>query len=132
MEYKNISKYAELLLQIKQLKEDKRVQEEELKQKFNEFANSFKPISIVKSSLHNLITDKVVQHDLMKIALNFGTNILISKIFGKRNNIINFIGIILAKKLSKSFINNNLQKIMEYLSGLIYTPTEKVSESNSK
>ena len=132
MEYKNISKYAELLLQIKQLKEDKRVQEEELKQKFNEFANSFKPISIVKSSLHNLITDKVVQHDLMKIALNFGTNILISKIFGKRNNIINFIGIILAKKLSKSFINNNLQKIMEYLSGLIHTPTEKVSESNSK
>jgi hypothetical protein len=119
MENKDITTHAELKMQIMQLRAEKFQQEDDLRQRFREFVYTIHPLSMMKKSLHDMAVDREVQFDFAKVGLNMGANFIIEKVLGKNNSIKGFIGSILTEKLSGSFINNNLPKIMSGFNKLL-------------
>ncbi len=112
MENIDIYDHATLLIRIRQLRADKKIQEEELKCRFSEFVDTLNPLAIVKGSLHDLASDKEIQFDLAKVALNMGSNLIIDQVFGKYRSIKGFFSSVLVENISNGFINSGAIKIL--------------------
>ena len=125
MENTPITNYNELLLRIRQLKEERSIQKEQLKYAFEEFTDTLNPISIVKGSLNKLVKDKDVHVNLAKAGLNLGTNFIIEKVLGRSRTIKGFLSSILLEKISTPFINSNASKITSGISKLMHSKGEK-------
>lgn len=111
MENIDVYDHASLILRIKQLKTDKKTQEDELQIRFSEFMGTLNPLAIVKGSLRELAGDKEIQFDLAKVALNIGSNLIIDQVFGKYRSIKGFFSSVLFENISNSLINNSTVKI---------------------
>jgi len=107
-----------------QLKSEKLSQEIELKVKVKEFVYTLSPVSIVKNSLRDLVSDKDVRFDMAKVGLNVGANFLIDKVVGRNRSIKGFLGSLLIEKVSSSFINNNTSSIVSVFSKLFHSNTK--------
>jgi hypothetical protein len=83
MEDPEISTHKELLLHIKYLKVEKLRQEEDLKRSVKALFHAFHPVTFVKDSLHQLVADKEVHMDLVKLALNWLATYILDY-FGKK------------------------------------------------
>ena len=114
-----ISGHASLILRIAHLREVKSSQESELKESFKDLVVTLNPISIVKSSLHDLASDTNVHLDLVKVGLNVGTNLIINQVLGKQRSIKGLISSTLVEVISTALINNNATGIVSGISSFI-------------
>jgi hypothetical protein len=125
MENLKITNHSELQFRIMQLKSEKVSQEIEFKSKLKEFAYTISPISIVKSSIRDLVSDREVRFDIAKVGLNVGADFLIDKIVGRGRSIKGFLTSILVEKVSSTLINNNTSSIVSVISKLFHANTKK-------
>jgi hypothetical protein len=110
--------HTELLLRIKELKEEKGNQEIEITEQLKEIIDNFNSFSIIKNNLHELTHDKEVQLDVSKIGLDIGATFIIDKLLGRNNSIKGFLSSIIVEKISSSFIKNNTSKIISFFNYL--------------
>ena len=125
MENFKITNHSELQFRIMQLKSEKVSQEIEFKSKLKEFAYTISPISIVKNSIRDLVSDREVRFDIAKVGLNVGADFLIDKIVGRGRSIKGFLTSILVEKVSSSLINSNTSSIVSVISKLFHANTKK-------
>ncbi len=79
-----ISNYADLKLQIRDLKEQNQEQKVQLKDTLNNYVRDFQPVNIVKSSIHEIANDSIVKYDVVKIATILATNYILKKFIEKK------------------------------------------------
>ena len=108
----DIYDHATLIVHIQQVKIIKQQQEDELKTCFSDFVDTLNPMSIIKNSFHELVTDKEVLSDITKVALNMGSNLLIDQVFGKYRSIKGFLKSIVFEKISTAVINSNIIQLL--------------------
>lgn len=119
MKNSEISGHADLLLRIEELKLEKFYWEETFKRSLNELVLSFSPVSMVKDSIHKLVTDKQVRTDLMTVGLNAGSDFIIDKVLGRNRSIKGFLSSLLVEKISSNYINKNSSTIIAGIKRLI-------------
>lgn len=90
---------------IDQLQTEKLEQETALMLGFNELADSFNPLVIVKKSLHEMVDDQQLKGDLLKVGLHLGANYLIGRIW-KRQTVRSYLSAVVVEELSTTLINN--------------------------
>ena len=120
-----ITNYTDLEVKILQLRQEKELQENEVKYSFHQFVHTLNPVTILKDSLHNLTKDKTAQMDLAAVGLNLGTNFIIEKTLGKYSSIKGFIGSMLLENFSVPFINNNSSQIISLIGNLFNKDSKK-------
>lgn len=121
----------DLSLRIAQLRIDKLKQEAELKIKFSEFAETLNPVLILKKSVHEMVVDKEVKDDLLKVGLNLGTNFIIEKVLG-RKSVKGYLSSVIVEKISTSLINRGiLSEIITSFSKLVKTETKNETPPNT-
>ena len=79
-----ITNYADLKLQIRDLKEQNQEQKVQLKTTLNNYIQDFQPIDIVKSSIHEIANDSIIKYDVVKIGVILTTNYMIKKFIEKK------------------------------------------------
>lgn len=119
MKSSQIASQNDLKLRILQLKAEQNQVTENLKDSFGEVAELLRPANLAKNIFSDLFQDKQVQQDLTQLGLTFGTNMLISYLFGKNKNFKRFVGSSLVEQFSTNFIQNNIPLIMDYLELII-------------
>jgi hypothetical protein len=130
MENIQINSYTELVWQISLLKEENVKQEEEIKHKIKDFVHNLNPLTMIKNSLHKLTEDKEVQFDLTQVILNYSSNFIIEKIFGKKRGIGTYISKIMIEKLSGWMITNNLQDIISAVTNFFHREPHTEEDSD--
>ena len=123
-----IHDHATLLLRIAELRVSKAMQDEDVKRKFQGFLTTLDPVTIVKSTLHDLAADTDVKHDIAKAALNIGADFLIYQIFGKKKGLKGFLSAMLVEKISTTLINNHIPDILSGIGKIV--GENKVGETN--
>lgn len=98
--------HADLLLEINLAKIQKRKQEEELKMHIKDFVETLNPVSVIKESVHNLVSDPGIRQDLTNTAVHFGMNVLIDIVVGRYRSVKGFLGSIFLEKLADPVINS--------------------------
>ncbi len=119
MKSSQIASQNDLKLRILQLKAEQNQATENLKDSFGEVVDLLRPANLAKNIFSDLFQDKQVQQDLTQLGLTFGTNMLISYLFGKNKNFKRFVGSSLLEQFSTNFIQNNIPLIMDYLELII-------------
>ncbi len=114
-----ITSYAQLKSQISQLRTDKLNQEIELKILVNEIIDSLSIISIMKTTIQELVKDKEVQIDVIKLGLKTSANYLLEKVVGRNRTVKGFLASILIEKITNSLINNNSVSIISGLTNFL-------------
>jgi len=107
----NITDHATLTQRILQLKDDKKIQEVELRHSVNTAFSSLNPLNMLKQSLHEFVEDKDVKSDILKAGVNFGANLLIDKSLGKYRSIKGFLSSVLVESISTPLIYSGLSKL---------------------
>jgi hypothetical protein len=79
-----IKTYADLQLNIAQLKVSKQLQEVALKKEIAELVDSLNLATIIKDSIYKLAVDKEVQFDIAKVGLNYGADFVINQLIGRK------------------------------------------------
>lgn len=125
MEKATVSIHADLMLKIQEIQESKEYQEQELKENFREFANELSPVSVVKSSIHELVNSKEVQFDLLKGGMKLGASYLIKRSFNNNLGIKGFLSSLLLEKLSSSFIEANSADLVVGVIDMFFDTSEK-------
>lgn len=97
--------HTDLLLQINLAKIQKQKQEQELKIHIKDFVETLNPVTVIKESLHSLVSDTGIRQDLTKTAVHFGANVLIDVVVGRYRSVKGFLGSIFLEKLADPFIN---------------------------
>ncbi|MGB4843171.1 MAG: hypothetical protein WBP16_01760 [Ferruginibacter sp.] len=111
----NITDHTTLTQRIVQLREDKKIQEEELKQSVNTALSTLNPLIMLKQSLHEFVQDKEVKSDIVKAGLNLGANLVIDKSLGKYKSIKGFLSSVLVESISTPLIYSGLAKLFPNL-----------------
>ncbi len=124
MEKTAFSVHDDLLSLISEVKKSKEIQEIRLRESFEDLAQSLSPVEVVKSSIHELVTDKGMQFDLIKGGMNLGVNYLIEKVFNKNGSVKGFLSSVLLEKVSASFIQTNAASIIVGVEKLFSAKTE--------
>lgn len=106
-----ISSYDDLIKQINELKEEKSLQEEVLKESFRRFTDSLNPITRFKESIHRLATDSDLYMDLAKAGLNMSLRFVLNRLSGKKQAANSFLGSALIENLSAWIANGNLTQV---------------------
>ena len=70
----------DLQVAIKQLEERNTAEKEELKNNFNAFTESLKPMNLIKSTLHNVTSSPGLAGNLLKATVGMGAGILSKKL----------------------------------------------------
>lgn len=109
---------------ISQLRTDKLNQEIELKILVNEIIDSLSIISIMKTTIQELVKDKEVQIDVIKLGLKTSANYLLEKVVGRNRTVKGFLASILIEKITNSLINNNSVSIISGLTDF-FNPKSK-------
>ena len=68
----SIANTTDLASAIKRLERRKSVLEEDLKDRFHELAEDFKPKNILKNTIHEVQESTELKHNLLKVALGLG------------------------------------------------------------
>lgn len=119
MKSSKIASRNDLKLRILQLKAEQSQATENLKESFGEVVDLLRPRTLAKNVFSELFEDKQVQQDLTQLGLTFGSNMLISYLFGKNKNFKRFVGSSLLEQFTSNFIHNNIPLIMDYLELII-------------
>ncbi|MBU2061999.1 MAG: hypothetical protein KKH44_09165 [Bacteroidetes bacterium] len=119
----------DIALRIVELRLDKLRQEEELKISFSGLIEKFDPVQVMKKSLHEIVADKDVKDDLLKLGLNLGTNFIIEKVLGKQS-MKEYLNTLLVDKLANSLKNNEtLSEILASFSRVMQN--DRKTETNT-
>ncbi len=113
------SAHSQLLLRIEQLKINKTNEERRIKNTYEEVLANFNPSLIIKTSLHELALDSVVQFDMTKMGLYAAANFAIDKIFGKNKTLKGFINSLTAERFDDSNSDNKGSFIIPILADSI-------------
>ena len=113
------SAHSKLLLRIEQLKINKTNEELRIKKIYTELSDNFNPLSIIKSSLHELALDTVVQFDLTKMGLYAAANFAIDKILGRNKTLKGFIDSLTAERFADPNSDNKGSFIIPILADSI-------------
>ncbi|MDP5171160.1 MAG: hypothetical protein NWR72_13020 [Bacteroidia bacterium] len=113
---------------IEQLHTKKQQQEEGLKRSFDELTDSLNPLQIMKQSVHDMVTDRELKDDLIKIGLSLSVNFLIGKIW-KRQTVRSYLSAAVAENISNTLINNGTAS--ELVAGLATRATTLLLKSSS-
>ncbi len=127
MEKTTISRHAELMLHIQEVKKSINIQEVELKESFQDLIHDLSPLEVAKSSIHGLVNDKGVQFDLLKGGMTLGVDYLIEKIFNKKGSIKGFLSSVFLEKVSSSFIQTNADSIIVGIAN-VFSEKKETSE----
>jgi hypothetical protein len=121
--------HQQLTLQILQLKADKFIQEEELKETAQDFMASLTPATLFKKSFQELAKDKEVQLDLAKVGLTLSANLIIDRALGKHKSVKGLLNSLLAENAISTFIKKNGDSIVSGIKGLIHKkPTKEFNQ----
>lgn len=111
--------HSQLLLRIEQLKINKTNEEQRIKNLYKEILTNFNPSLIIKSSIHDLALDTVVQFDMTKMGLYAAANFAIDKILGRNKTLRGFIDSITAERYNNSSSENKGSFIIPILADSI-------------
>ena len=111
MEHPAILNHATLKVRINELKVERSMQEDALKDSLKAFAVTLNPLSILKGSVQGFSKDKELRTDILKAGLNLGTDFIIEKVLGRSRSVKGFLSSILVEKLSAPFINKIVMKL---------------------
>jgi hypothetical protein len=112
MENKEISNYPDLVLHIMHLKQEKFRQEEEIKHSVRELIFLLNPLTMIKRAIHDMAADSEAKFDMAKVGLDMGITMIVQRILQNVRGIKGFFGKLLLKKVSSSFIFNNVSKVV--------------------
>lgn len=115
MQTNQITNHKELMLRIEQLKIESRHHEIELTNSIHEFVDGLKPATLIKNTLHNLMHNDEVRHDVGGLGLNFGLGFLINKIFGRSKSLKGFVGTSFLKGISGTLLNTYSGNIFNFI-----------------
>lgn len=101
-----LNEHEALLFQISKLRLEKKIQEEELKDAWKNFADSMNPVAIVKDSLHKLTHDPEIKTEMGSAAMHAGASLIIGKVLGKHRSIKGYIASVIVERLYFSFIDS--------------------------
>lgn len=122
MENNEISNYSELVMHIRQLKQEKSDQEEEIKYTIRELILLLNPITMFKNGIHGLAEDSQAKFDMAKVGLDMGISILVNGLLRNRYGIKGIIGKLLLEKFSSTVIGNNLTKLVSGFRNRFHRP----------
>jgi hypothetical protein len=128
MKPSKIATQNDLKLRILQLKAEQNQAAENLRESFEEMKEILRPSILAKNAFNDLFHDKQIQQDLTQLGLTFGSNMLISYLFGKNKNFKRFVGSSVVEQFTTNFIQNNIPLIMDYLELLIAKGQTAVSD----
>lgn len=111
-----IATYADLQMNILQLKVIKQLQEEALKKEITALVDSLNLATILKDSIHKFATDRDVQFDIAKVGLNYGSDFVINKLIGRKVGLPVYLLTKLVQSASGAFIKKYASNM---LSGLL-------------
>lgn len=131
MKSSNIATQNDLKLRILQLKAEQNQAAENLKESFEDMKEILRPANLAKNAFSDLFQDKQIQQDLTQLGLTFGSNMLISYLFGKNKNFKRFVGSSLVEQFTTNFIQNNIPLIMDYFELLIAKGQAAVAEDEN-
>ncbi|MBK7428551.1 MAG: hypothetical protein IPI60_16825 [Saprospiraceae bacterium] len=131
MKSSNIATQNDLKLRILQLKAEQNQAAENLKESFEDMKDILRPANLAKNAFSDLFQDKQIQQDLTQLGLTFGSNMLISYLFGKNKNFKRFVGSSLVEQFTTNFIQNNIPLIMDYFELLIAKGQAAVAEDEN-
>ncbi|MGZ3901805.1 MAG: hypothetical protein ACXVDC_15870, partial [Bacteroidia bacterium] len=77
-----------------------------------EFALSLKPLTIIKKSLHEFASDKIVKEDIVTAGMKLGTNFIIEKVMGRNRSIKGFLGSVLVEQLAATLISKKVSPLV--------------------
>lgn len=126
-----ITDYASLEESIRQLKVQKLDQEAMLRAELTALVNSVSPAKIVKDSLHKLVSDNVVQTDLMKMGLNLGVDLITARLFGRYHSIPVFLGVKVIEKVAGFLLKRRLSKSNAATIKLLESGSASMSEDEN-
>lgn len=109
----SLNKHETLLLEISNLRLKRKLQEEELKDAWKNFADSMNPVSIVKDSILKLTHDPEVKTELGSAAMHAGASLIIGKVLGKHRSIKGYVASVIVEKLYFSFIDGPIFKAIK-------------------
>ncbi len=110
LSYGEITGYASLQQSIRQLKEQKLEQEAILSVYFADLIHSMNPVEIAKGSLHDLVSDKEVQYDLVKLGLNLSAEFITARLFSRIRSVPAFLGVKMVEKIAAFFLKDKFSK----------------------
>jgi hypothetical protein len=113
LSYGEITGYASLQQSIRHLKEQKLEQEAILSVHFADLIHSMNPVEIAKGSLHDLVSDKEVQYDLVKLGLNLSAEFITARLFSRIRSVPAFLGVKMVEKIAAFFLNDKFSKSNE-------------------
>lgn len=113
LSYGEITGYASLQQSIRQLKEQKLEQEAILSVYFADLIHSMNPVEIAKDSLHDLVSDKEVQYDLVKLGLNLSAEFITARLFSRIRSVPAFLGVKMIEKIAAFFLKDKISNSNE-------------------
>ncbi len=120
-----IKTYSDLMLRINDLKWEVSIKEEKLKNSFNELAHSVSPVAIAKDSLQELSEDEDAQTMVTVTGIKMAVNTITDKLFGKDNNVREFISSLVIANIPIEYLNEKLAKLARFIKNLIPEPEEQ-------
>jgi len=123
-----ISSYDELIKQINELKEERSLQEVELKESFHRFTDSLNLLTRLKESIHKLATDSDLYVDLAKAGLNMSLRFVLNRLSTKKQAGNSFLGSALIDNLSAWIVNGNLTQIFAAIRNHFHPVAETETE----
>ncbi len=126
-----IKDYASLQESIRLLKAQKLHQEAMLRAEITAIIDSVNPVEMVKDSLHNLVSDKSIQLDLVKMGLNLSAELLTAKLFGRYRSIPVFLGMKVAQKVAGFFLKDQISKSDSAIIKLLSPGSASISEEEN-
>ncbi len=126
-----ITDYASLQESIRLLKAQKLQQEAMLRAEITAIINSVDPVEMVKESLHNLVSDKSIQLDLVKMGLNLSAELLTARLFGRYRSIPVFLGMKVVQKVAGFFLKDKISKSDAAIIKLLSPGSASISEEEN-
>jgi len=114
----SIANTTDLATAIKRLERRKAVMEEDLKDRFHELAEDFKPKNILKNTIHEVQESTELKHNILKVALALGAG------YFSRKLVIN---------KSAGFVKKALGTALQYgITNFVAKNDSEDGEANSK
>ncbi|MDO8899020.1 MAG: hypothetical protein Q7V19_15320 [Bacteroidales bacterium] len=126
-----IKDYASLQESIRLLKAQKLHQEAMLRAEITAIIDSVNPVEMVKDSLHNLVSDKSIQLDLVKMGLNLSAELLTARLFGRYRSIPVFLGMKVVQKVAGFFLKDKISKSDAVIIKLLSPGSASISEEEN-
>lgn len=111
--------HTALLLQISQLHKVKQEQEETLKRGIDAWIYTLSPMAVLKNSIKELLDDKTLQKNLVRVSVKVGVGLIVQKIIRKNNSLSEIVSAVVADKLGTLFTGENYSSILTAIGNLL-------------